>query len=100
VFLKKRIFFNSAQALFRQILSVGVQSRRPNLTVRKDSLNYVSLLDSTSMEQEIVFLHVCVLCAACVKKLNAKDAIVATVKKNLNPDEVTRVYLTRETRVR
>jgi hypothetical protein len=29
----------------------------------------------------IVFLHACVLCASCVKKINAKDAIVATVNK-------------------
>jgi hypothetical protein len=34
---------------------------------------------------DIVFLHVCGLCASCVKKINAKDAIVATVQKRLNP---------------
>jgi hypothetical protein len=30
---------------------------------------------------EIVFLHVC---ASCVKKINIKDAIVATVNKRLS----------------
>jgi hypothetical protein len=38
---------------------------------------------------EIVFLHVCVLCASCVKKINAKDAIVATVNKRLRDEHPT-----------
>jgi hypothetical protein len=34
--------------------------------------------------QVIVFLHVCAICASCVKKINAKDAIVATVNKTIS----------------
>ena len=39
--------------------------------------------------QEIVFLHVCALCASCVEKINAKDAIVATVNKRLRDEHPT-----------
>jgi len=73
--------------LFRRILSVGVQSLRPNLTVRKDSLNYVTLLDSTSMEREIVFSehrH-----PAGIFSKGTPDSSMALMVKNYSVNSIT-----------